>query len=229
MKKSLFGKAFLALGILALTSASSFSAVVWDLNPDNVNKTAGTPSLTFTSSGFTIQATGYDRATSGADPFHTLYFKNEPPVGGATERGLGLFNTNANELNVNPDGTVPHYIQLDLRSILGQGFFNGMIAASSMQNGEGFRLFGSNTAGTLGVQLPGTWTGLAFDNQFVAIPQFGQFQFVSIAANTGRIMPVMFAATPIPEMSALFPIVGLIAAVAVTHFLRRRRAAAATV
>jgi hypothetical protein len=40
-------------------------------------------------------------------------------------------------------------------------------------------------------------------------------------------MTVAFQATltPVPEISALFPIIGLVAAVAVTQFLRRRRIA----
>jgi hypothetical protein len=228
MKKSLFAKSFLVAGILALASASSWASVVtWDLNPGNLNQALGSPSHVFTSDGFNITATGYDHSTSGSDTLHQLYYKSEPMVDGATERGLGLFNTNANELNINANGSVAQYIQLDLRAILAQGFTNGMIAVSSMQNGEGFRLFGSNSQGVLGTQLPGIWSGLAFDNQFVAVPQFGQFQFLSIAANTGRIIPSMFSVTPIPEMSALLPIAGLLAAVGSTQLLRRRVAARA--
>lgn len=45
-----------------------------------------------------------------------------------------------------------------------------------------------------------------------------------------NILPVVFRATvrAMPEMSALFPVVGLIAAVSFTQILRRRRAAQKT-
>lgn len=65
-----------------------------------------------------------------------------------------------------------------------------------------------------------------FDEGFVSVPSV---QFASLAASrdvpgatmaAGSIEPV-----PVPEMSALFPIVGLIAAVSCTQILRRRRAA----
>jgi hypothetical protein len=65
-----------------------------------------------------------------------------------------------------------------------------------------------------------------FDEGFVSVPSV---QFASMAASrdipgatmaAGSIEPV-----PVPEMSALFPIVGLIAAVSCTQILRRRRAA----
>jgi hypothetical protein len=65
-----------------------------------------------------------------------------------------------------------------------------------------------------------------FDEGFVSVPSV---QFASTAASrdipgatmaSGSIEPV-----PVPEMSALFPIVGLIAAVSCTQILRRRRAA----
>ncbi|MDQ6861213.1 MAG: hypothetical protein M3032_08670, partial [Verrucomicrobiota bacterium] len=83
------GKLLLALGVLAIAAASSSAAIVWDLNPNNLDQNAGTPTVSFNSSGYTITATGYDHATSGADPFHLLYFKSEPQVAGANERGLG--------------------------------------------------------------------------------------------------------------------------------------------
>ncbi len=216
----------LALALLCAASTSWAALVTWVLNPSNLNADVGSPTRSYTVSGFNIVASGYDHL-AGGDRLHQLHYKSEPPEGGAMEIGLGLQNTNANELNLMPDGTPEHYIQLDLRSILALGFVNGKIQVASMQVGEGFRLFGSNSAGVLGLQLPGTWTGLAFDNQFVSVPNFGAFQFISVAANSGRVLPVAFQAeiNPIPEMSAFYPIIGLVAAVSVAQVIRRRRAA----
>lgn len=222
----------LVLGCIGVLSASSASAVLitWDFNPSNLNQNVGSSSRIFTQSGYSLTARGYDNIQNGANGLDTareLRYKNEPFSGGASETGLGLAGTPSNELTLTNNGNVANYIQLDLRSILAQGFTGGQISVGSLQCDESFRLFGSNTQGALGTQLSGTWSGLAFDDEFVSVPNFGSFNFLSIAASSGRVLPVAFQAniTPIPEMNALFPIIGLVAAVSSTHVLRRRRAA----
>ena len=226
MKNLRFGNAVRALvaaaSLIGLSSASA--AVIWQFNPNNLNAPVGSPVLNLTSQGHTITVAGRDNDGNTQNAFHQLYYKSEPPVNGATEVGLGLVNTNSNEFNAGPNGPI-NYLQLDLRSILSQGFFNGAVSVASLQNGEGFRLFGSNVAGQLGVAIGGPFMGLAFDNQFVSIPSFGSFQFVSIAAAAGNVLPVAFRAEPIPELSALLPIVALLAVIAASTWLRRRRAA----
>ncbi len=79
----------------------------------------------------------------------------------------------------------------------------------------------------LGTAIGGPFTGLAFDNLFVAVPSFGTFQYISVAAATGNVLPVAFSANinPIPEMGTVMPIVGLIVAIGSTSILRRRRLA----
>lgn len=198
--------------------------MVWDLNPNDQHAPIGSNTQVFTSSGSQITARGYENDGSAPSTAAELFFKNRPPSDGATEVGLGLAASPHNELNVGLTGP-SNYIQLDLRSILSQGFINGQIAVASLQEGESFQLFGSNTEGVLGAAISGTFAGLAFDDQFVAIPGFGSFQFVSVVAASGNVLPSRFAAeiTPIPELSALFPILGLFAAVGSTHILRRRR------
>jgi hypothetical protein len=66
-----------------------------------------------------------------------------------------------------------------------------------------------------------------FDEGFVSVPSV---QFASMAAASTNLPGSTMTAgsidpMPVPEMSALFPIVGLIAAVSCTQILRRRRAA----
>ena len=53
--------------------------------------------------------------------------------------------------------------------------------------------------------------------QFASVPKGSTDLSVGSTANIGVV--------PVPEMSALFPIVGLIVAVSCTQILRRRRAA----
>lgn len=217
-----------AFGAIALASivtvSSAWAAVVWDLNPDNLNAPAGTSSVTYTQSGFNITARGFDNLAGGGSAPHELFFKNQPTINGAVERGLGITGPGDNELQTT-GGFVNNYIQLDLSSIIAAGFINGQISVGSVQAGESFQLFGSNQVGVLGAQL-GVF-GSNFDAQFVAIPGFGTFQFISVASVTGDVLPIAFRAeiTPVPEMSALLPIVGLLAAIAGVE-LRRRRVAA---
>jgi hypothetical protein len=63
-----------------------------------------------------------------------------------------------------------------------------------------------------------------FDEGFVSVPTV---QFASTAPNVSGTSTAASSIdpVPVPEMSALFPIVGLIAAVSCTQILRRRRAA----
>src|ERR1700716_1102732 len=130
--------------IAALTACSAWATLVtWELNPNNTNGAVGSSSLDLTQSGFTITARGYDNV-SGPDTLHQLFFKSGGPIGGGTEHGLGLVGTLDNELQTS--GGIPsNYIQLDLRSILGQGFGNFQVSVGSIQAGESFLLFGSNT------------------------------------------------------------------------------------
>jgi hypothetical protein len=216
----------LALVSLAVASSAG-AAVVWDLNPDRQHGSIGSNTQVFMQDGLQITARGYNN-NGGQGIATDLFFKNRPPSDGAVEIGLGLASSAHNELNGSATGPL-NFIQLDLRSILQQGATNGQVAVGSLQNGESFQLFGSNAEGQLGIAISGLFTGLAFDDKFVAIPQFGAFSFISItgAGAGSNVLPTRFAAdiTPIPEMGTVMPIVGLLVAVASTHILRRRRAA----
>jgi hypothetical protein len=215
-----FGKISAALAIAFLTVSSAWGSIVWDLNPNHQNAPVGSSSHTYTSSGFSITAYGFDNH-AGLGTAHDLFYKNVGPIGGAVEMGLGLTNTLNNELQVGL-----HFIQFDFTAALAAGLFNGQLSVGSIQTGEAFSIFGSNTLGTLGTQVGGTF-GSAFDNQYVSIPNFGQFHYYSVVAAEADVLPVSIRAelAPVPEMSALFPIVGLLAAVGATHLLRRRRLA----
>jgi beta-lactamase regulating signal transducer with metallopeptidase domain len=62
---------------------------------------------------------------------------------------------------------------------------------------------------------------------FASIANLTNGKLISAGSVSGTLMTVAFQATltPVPEISALFPIIGLVAAVAVTQVLRRRRIA----
>jgi hypothetical protein len=216
-------KTFCSVIFTALIAGTSSAAIVWDLNPDDLNAPVGSNTRIFTSDGFSITARGFDNNNGIGTP-RELYYKNKPPVDGATEFGLGLV-TPHNEINAGPNGPL-NFIQFDVTAILAAGMFNGQISVGSLQAGESYSIHGSNTLGTLGTQLSGPFVGLAFDNQFVALPDFGLYNFYSIVASSGNVLPVALSAeiAPIPEMNALLPVGALVLLVFATHAWRRRAA-----
>jgi hypothetical protein len=125
----------------------------------------GGSSHTYTSSGFSITAYGFDNH-AGIGTAHDLFYKSVPDISGATETGLGLVNTPNNELQAGL-----HFIQIDFTSALAAGMFNGQLSVGSIQANESYAIFGSNALGTLGTQVSGIF-GSASDDQFVNIPNF---------------------------------------------------------
>ncbi|HEX8680640.1 MAG TPA: hypothetical protein VF683_11815, partial [Chthoniobacterales bacterium] len=67
MKNSLLAKSLLVACVAAVCSATASAALVtWEFNPAGLNANAGTSALTFTSSGYSIVARGYDNIDNGA-------------------------------------------------------------------------------------------------------------------------------------------------------------------
>ena len=212
--------AFCAFIVIALV-ASAQASVVWDLNPSDANAPVGGSSHTYTSSGFSITAYGFDNH-SGIGTAHDLFYKNDSVIGGATESGLGLTNTPHNELQAGLN-----FIQFDFTAALAAGMFNGQLSVGSIQPGESFAIYGSNTLGTLGSQVGGPF-GSTFDNQFVSIPGFGQFNYYSVLALSDDVLPVAVRAdvNPVPEMNGLLPIAGIVVLVVAANTWRKRRGSA---
>lgn len=210
-----------------LVACSTFAAspawatlVTWNLNPDGLNADVGSSSHDFTVSGYTITARGYDNS-GGVGTAHQLFFTNA----GSDEVGLGLVGTLHHELQVDGSGNPLNFMQLDIRSILLQSFTNGKIEIGSIQSGESFNLYGSSTLGNLGTKLNSTPYGSAFDDQFVSVPSFGTYQFISVVAATLDVLPVAFQAmiVPVPEAASLVPAVCLVIVATAFEARRRRR------
>ena len=227
MKKnstSPLGKALAALSCLCIFVAASTSAtiVTWNLNPSGLNQDVGSNSATFTQYGYSLIAYGYTKATTGADTPLNLFYKNQ----GLDETGLGVAGTYDNELQ-SGGGQPLQYITLDISALLASGkVFDGKLEIGSVQanSNDMFNIYGSNTLGTLGTKIGGTFDSTS-DQVFLTLADFGTYDYISIGAVNGDVLPIAFQANCIPEMSALFPIVGLIVAVSFTQLLRRRRIA----
>lgn len=209
-----------------LAGSSAWAALVtWDLNPDNLSQAVGSTTRNYTVQGFTIGAHGYDNNNGVGTP-HELYFRHDPIE--FDERGLGLVGTLHNELQVGANGVPLHFIQLDLTSILALNFINGKISVGSVQPGELFNLYGSNTLGMLGTLLNSTPYGHEVDNQFVSVPNFGTYHYISVVAAALDVLPVAFQAelVPIPEAATLIPVALLVISATLFEIRRRRRATA---
>lgn len=211
--------------VAILASSAQATVVTWNLNPSGLNQATGSSSQPFTVSGYTITAYGYDN-NSGTGTLHPLFYKND----GADEIGLGLTNVLDNELQVDGSGKALQFIQLDLTSILAAGFTNGKIEIGSVQSGEMFNLYGSNTLGMLGTKLNSTPYDSSTDDVFVSVPNFGTYKFISVVAAAADVLPVAFQATitPIPEATSLIPTALLAIAVTAFEARRRRRRSSAT-
>lgn len=211
------------LAVVGLAVHSACAAVVWDLNPQKLNQPAPASSQVYTSQGYSITAYGFNNEGGIGTP-QQLFFKNVGPINGAYETGLGVSNTFDQELQVNANGSPFDFIQFDLSSIIRAGATNGAVAVSSLQTGESFSIYGSNMLGTLGTQLGGTF-GNSVDAQFVNIPNFGTYQYYSIVAAAGDVLPSAVRADfpAVPEMNALIPVTALVGAIGAAELVRRRK------
>jgi hypothetical protein len=196
----------------ALTACSAWATVVtWQLSPGTSGSVGATKALP--QSGYTTAAWGVDK-TPITDASHAFLFRTAPGSG-VSETSAAVAGT----LNNKPQAS-DTYIQMASQSTLSQG--GGQISARSTQPDESSLFATSNTPVQATVQLGGAMAS-AFDEEFVSVPTV---QFASSAMGSRDIsMTSVNSVTSVPEMSALFPIVGLIAAVSCTQILRRRRAA----
>jgi hypothetical protein len=193
----------------ALTACSAWATVVtWQLNP-SLNA-AKEPSQ----AGYTATARGLGN-TSSTDASHEYSFRSAPESAAASEGSSPLADALKNK---DVDA------QQESRTALFQS------SASSTRPDDSL-LLASNTSARPATELDEAMAQ-TFDEEFVSVPtvQFAATAPGSQAASAASVASMAAMSSgpgpmPVPEMSALFPIVGLIAAVSCTQILRRRRAA----
>lgn len=93
----------------------------------------------YTSNGITLTAYGFNNSSQPIN----LYGKNN----GGDENGLGIARA--------PDSEIQTYnfVQLDVTSLHSLNLLSAMISLGSVQNGEGWKIYGSDTLGSLGTLL----------------------------------------------------------------------------
>ena len=119
------------------------------------------PTDTFTSGSLSLVATGYSAQGVTAD----MWAKNEGPI----ETGIGL----ASEIDHEISGT--KFIQLNLTQILAVHPYSVVLVIDSIEAGEAYNVWGSNTAGQFGMPLASHQTSHTF-----TLSDLGHFNYISI-------------------------------------------------
>jgi len=191
----------------ALTACSAWATVVpWQLNSSLAEAKESSPA------GYTATARGLG-STPSTDASHQYSFRNAPESAAASESSSPLADALKNKA-----GDVD--VQ-ESRTALSQ----------SSARADDSLLFAANTSVRPATELDEAMAK-TFDEEFVSVPtvQFAAMTPGSQAASVASMASMTAMSSgpgpmPVPEMSALFPIIGLIAAVSCTQILRRRRAA----
>lgn len=155
--------------LLGLVATCGAAPILFDFGGTPTGP-VGASSRSVTEGIYTLTAYGFDANNTP----HNLYFKNE----GTDEHGLGLVNTNDNELTLtsNPRG-IANYMQIDVSQVYGV-FPTGQLRVQSVTSGEEFDVYGSNTLGSIGTVIS---SGNTLDNDFLTLPNWGIYKFISVA------------------------------------------------
>jgi hypothetical protein len=107
----------------------------------------GSASLTYTVSGVSLTANGYDRAGTPPSPMD-LFVKIEPPANG--ESGLGITHDPLG----NNEISSADYVSLDMANVIAHGAPSVDLMINSVQEGEQFQICTSDSATVLGACGP---------------------------------------------------------------------------
>jgi len=233
MKNAILTTTMLLAG-MAITPAHAATILFTWVAPSNANTSLGT-SANFTSGGITL--TAYALPGVNQNPAPALYAKSE----GTGETGLGLTNDpgNDNEISANTDDG----IQIDFANALTKApNATVTLAIGSVQSGEGWALYGSNTeatnTGSIGKELlSGSATGNPV--QTVTLPDWGEYTYYTLLATDpanctplanivlGTVtldIPTTPQNTPAPEPGTLLMAGSALIAVGVTMKKKQKKA-----
>jgi hypothetical protein len=205
LRKSLLSTALVGSTLLGLAQANA-AVITWNLGrpsgPLGVSQdfTAGSPAVTITATGF---KNGNFIAANQTD----LFSKND----GVGETGLGLaddptFSNGVSEHELH--GT--NWIQVNVTNAIAAGVTHfsftmgsstGCTSVPCTTGGDSWRVFGSNSATSLGTQLPGL---IGFD-QLTSHDLPSGFEFFNFQAVTGNVLLGSISGDPAaaPEPAAL--------------------------
>ena len=249
MMKSNFTAALIAAGILAIASAAQATIVdlgssgsgtlngaLFETNSDHPTGTGVyDPFLTIQNKDW---EQGYNSSTGNFDTKREPQWNHEIRFSDLQVTTINNIQYIGLSVDINENGKNP-LISLDGLKIFtsstlqsststnGSGFFNGSLGTLRYDLGNNQVLYNDQNTGSGGgdinIFVPLSFFAGTNANDYVYVyqrwgntdPSDGGFEETSLIRGL----------TPVPEMSALFPIVGLLVAVGSTHVLRRRRMA----
>ena len=179
-----------AIGAVAFTFSSAFAATLtWNLvgsssqllgTSETVVSTTGNVSMGFSGYVTNLSDVGSSNTWLAATAKSSDLFAKKS---GGDETGLGLHADPTNDNEIFPNS----FIQIDLRGLLAQRSITQLnLVIGSVQSGEGFKVWGSNTAGQPGALL---YSGTsAMDDKSFSVPSYGTYQFVSVSASADNVL-----------------------------------------
>ena len=196
LRRTLLTTALVGAAFLGIAQANA-AAITWDLGTPggllgvSQDYSAGSPPITIT-------ATGFINGNFANPANKTALFGKEA---GGDEVGLGLNDDPTGEHELN--GT--NWIQLNVTNAVAAGVHGLSFIMDSTTGctalpcttGDSWRVFGSNSATSLGAQLPGL---IGFDEGLShALPS--GFDFINFQAVTGNVLITSISGSTIPEPS----------------------------
>lgn len=174
-----------------LAAAPSVWATSITFNFNSPTGDLGT-SESYTAGGITITAYGYFSNFSATN----LYGKND----GGDEVGLGLKYESNHEIPTNG------FVQLDLQNLWNADPTALSMAIGSVQSGEGWKIYGSNTLGSRGTSLITSGT-TDYPNTFNLSTSIDSYRYISVQASCGDVLISTLTANipnQIPEPGSMF-------------------------
>jgi hypothetical protein len=191
---------FAAVLCLGMASVASAGSITFDFS--SPTGTLGT-TQTYTAGTVTITASGFNLSGDPRD----LYGK----TGGTNETGLGLDDDVNHEINTE------HFVQLDLQKLFppnSPAYTLTLVVIESAQSGEGFKIFGTNTAASLGgaTLLSSGSGGVGSCSGSTAcsvnVTDTGTYRYIDVTASAANVLIGTLTATtpdrpPVPEPGTL--------------------------
>ena len=217
----------------SLAGASQAATYTWNFANSGNNGSVGSNMSSYfdSSNSYSLTAYGYDTANAspisgswntGALTNNNLY--NKFSGVGSSETGLGLASKSDFEIDNNS------FIQLDIQNLLNAHLNNLTMTISSIQNTEGFSLWGSNALGTPGTfltQYTNSGNPSSVDN--ILVPDFGTYRYYSVSASSGNVLianGLTGSSATTPEAGSIAGLGSMITLGGLAGLRRRKRSSA---
>jgi hypothetical protein len=163
-------------GLVLGASGAQAATIIWNLNTPPGVPSPNPNTQTFTAGGITITANGFINGNFSGPPNLPLFVKTDP--GDETGLGSNVDASGDHELN----GT--QWIQIDFRNARMAGVTDFDFMMGSSTGTEAWRVFGSNSATSLGSQIFAGTDELTHDLTGVN----GAFAFYNFQATAGNML-----------------------------------------